>query len=90
MGAVAQVEVQVTPGPNSLLSLKGLRLKCVGTGLSQAHHLQGPASALCLQSSREKNPGKGAKSCLGREGQGLERRGGKEQTGKAEGTEEGT
>lgn len=57
------------PRPNSLLSLEDLRLKCAGTGLSQAHHLQGPASALCLQSRRERNPGKGAKSCLGREGE---------------------
>lgn len=57
------------PRPNSLLSLGDLKLKCAGTGLAQAHRLQGPASALCLQSRREKNPGKRAKSCLGREGE---------------------
>lgn len=59
LGAVAHVWGLETPGPNSLLSSEDPGLNLVGTGLSQAHHFQGPASTLCLQKRKERSPGQG-------------------------------
>lgn len=49
LGAVAHIWGLVTPGPYSLLSLVDPGLNLLGTGLSQAHHFQGPASAWRMQ-----------------------------------------